>query len=74
MKIPFAPGDLRAIADALDSVSEQLKDSTFYNDTPGVTLDFVIPVRLDGSNQIVGTIEWFDDWIGFWPAGYKEEK
>lgn len=74
MKIPFASDDLRAIADALDSVNEQLKDSTFYVDTPGVTLDITISVKLNGDSHPAGAFEWFDDWIGFWPAGYKEEK
>lgn len=74
MKIPFSSYDLRAIADALDSANEQLKDSTFYVDTPGVTLDITVSVKLNGDSHPAGTFEWFDDWIGFWPTGYKEEK
>lgn len=74
MKVPFTSEDLRAIADALDSVNEQLGGSTFYDDTPNVTLNIAIPVRLHGDNKPCGTFEWFDDWIGFWPEGYKEEK
>jgi hypothetical protein len=74
MKIPFASNDLRAIADALDSVNEQLGRSTFYEGTPGVSLDAKISVTLNGDSKPAGTFEWFDDWIGFWPAGYKEEK
>jgi hypothetical protein len=75
MKIPFDPDALRSIADALENVNSQLEQTTFWSDTPGVDMKMHLEVFLHGdSSNPIGHIEWYDDWLGFWPAFTKEDK
>lgn len=71
--VPLTSSDLRDIAKTLDGVikrfGEEDNDYTafgrqFYN----IKLDVM---RL-GGDEVVGTIGYYDGWLGFWPKG--EEK